>query len=91
MTNYKTFPFHKARRVTPQELRVFRKAIKNTLGYLPARRGRPLKGKDKYKDIHLKIHPIVLDWAKKTAKKKGIGYQTLLNETLLQHVNRLAA
>ena len=47
--------------------------------------GRSLKLKqEKYKPISLKLHPDVYSWAKKVARKKGIGYQTFINETLLE-------
>lgn len=46
--------------------------------------GRPLKlVEDKHKPISIKLHPEVYSWAKKEAKKQGLGYQTVINETLL--------
>ena len=82
------FDFSKARRVTPEETAMFRQAFKNTFGYLPKRRGRPhAKSHLKYRDVHLKIHPRALKWAKARAKKRGIGYQTLINEILLSHAS----
>ena len=79
------FPFHRARRVTRAEIRMFRKAYENTFGEKPPRRGRPPKGAAKYRDIHIKIHPKALQWARAQGKKLGRGYQTIINETLLRH------
>ena len=46
--------------------------------------GRPLKAADeKHRPISIKIHPDVYRWAKEEAKKRGLGYQTIINETLL--------
>lgn len=46
--------------------------------------GRPLKSVDeKHKPISIKLHPEVYSWAKHEAEKKGQGYQTVINETLL--------
>ena len=80
----KSFPFERARRVTPGERRVFRKAYENTFGEKPPRRGRPPKGPEKYRDIHIKLHPKALQWARLKAKKHGIGYQTVINDLLLR-------
>jgi hypothetical protein len=78
------FDFSKARRITPAEIRMFRQAFKNTFGYYPPARGRPpKKSHHKYRDIHIKIHPVALRWAKSKAKQLGIGYQTVINEVLL--------
>jgi len=80
-----TFPFERARRISPKEVRMFRKAYENTFGEKPPKRGRPTKGVDKYQAVHIRIHPNALRWAKAEAKKRGIGYQTVINETLLSH------
>ena len=80
------FDFSKARRITPAEVARYRKAYENTFGVPPPVRGRPAKLPHlKYRDIHLKIHPVALKWAKAKAKKQGVGYQTVINETLLKH------
>ena len=89
MRNKDTFDFSRARRVTPEETEMFRRAFKNTFGHWPPRRGRPAKqSHQKYRDIHIKIHPKALFWAKARAKKRGVGYQTVINEVLLSHANR---
>ena len=46
--------------------------------------GRPLKSiEEKYKPISIKLHPEVYNWALKEAEEKGTGYQTFINEVLL--------
>lgn len=81
------FPFERARKIRPSELRLFRKAYENTLGEKPPRRGRPPKKNGKYKAIYIRLHPKALIWAREQAARRGIGYQTVINESLL----RLAA
>lgn len=79
------FDFSKARRVTPAETAMFRRAYKNTFGHWPPKRGRPpKKTSQKYKDVHIKLHPDALKWAKTRAKQQGVGYQTVINELLLK-------
>jgi uncharacterized protein (DUF4415 family) len=48
------------------------------------RRGRPLKGADKHHAISIRLSPKVIAWAKKEGKRRGVGYQTIINETLLK-------
>ncbi len=88
MKKTETFPFERARHITTAEHRMLRRAYKNTFGKYPPRRrrGRPPKRMaDKYRDIHLKIHPKALEWVKMKAKQEGIGYQTVINEVLMSH------
>ncbi len=74
-----------ARRVTPEETEMFRRAIEKKLGVPRPSRGRPPKdGLEKYQPIHVRIHPKALAWAKAEAKRRGIGYQTVINQTLLE-------
>jgi len=75
------------RRGTPERTEYFRQALENTFRRpFPPRLGRPPKAlHHKYRDIHLKLHPKALQWARVEAKKRGIGYQTLINEILLHH------
>ena len=49
------------------------------------KKGRPAKVFGKYRPVTIRLHPYVLDWAKAEAKRRGIGYQTLINQTLLRH------
>ena len=85
MKKARAFDFSKARRVTPKETAMFRKAIEETFQIRRPTRGRPPKGDDKDQDVHIRMHPKALQWARAQAKKRGIGYQTVINETLLHH------
>jgi len=87
MKKKKEFDFSKARRVTPEETETFRRAIENTFHIKRPARGRPPKGPDKYRAVHIRLHPRILVWARAQAKRRGIGYQTLINETLLHHAS----
>ena len=78
------FPFEQARAVTPRESRVFKKAIEDKLAVKRPKRGRPHKTSDKYKAIAIRLHPKALSWAKREAKRRGVGYQTVINEVLLK-------
>ena len=78
------FDFSRARRITSAERRYYRKAYENTFGEKMPRRGRPAKKPhEKYIDIHIKLDPRAVNWAKQKAKKNGVGYQTVINEALL--------
>lgn len=73
-----------ARHATPKETEKYRRAIENTLGApRPPRMGRPPKGEDKYRPVFIRLHPSVLAWAKSEAKRRSMGYQTIINEALL--------
>ncbi len=73
------------RRVTPEEHAMFRQAYINTFGREPPPRGRPAKEpEEKYKPISIRLHPSILEWAKREAKKRGVGYQTIINEVLMK-------
>ena len=81
------FPFEKARRVTSEENQKFREAITQQFNIKLKNRGRPPKQEDeKYEPIYIRLHPKILAWAKQEAEKQGIGYQTVINETLLHHI-----
>ena len=84
MKKPRTFPFEAARRVTPAETEAARKAIERKLGRQRPKRGRPPKGSDKYTPVSIRLHPSVVAWAKREAKKRGLGYQTVINEVLLK-------
>jgi uncharacterized protein (DUF4415 family) len=84
MKHSKDFPFEAARQVTPKEVRDAKKAIEKKLGVVRKDRGRPPKGQNKYKPVSIRLHPRVVQWAKKEAKKRGVGYQTIINEVLLK-------
>jgi uncharacterized protein (DUF4415 family) len=85
MKNSKEFPFEKARRVTRKELTAARKAIEAKTGLPRPPRGRPVKLEDdKYQPTSIRLHPKAIAWARKQARKRGVGYQTIINEVLLE-------
>ncbi len=53
--------------------------------------GRPLLGNAPRKLIAVRIDPAVLSKLRREAKKKGTGYQSLINEILAKHVLKKAA
>ena len=84
MKNSKNFPFENARRVSGHEVDSARKAIETKTGRKRPSRGRPSKSDaEKFIPISIRLHPQVLKWAKREAKKRGVGYQTVINEFLL--------
>jgi hypothetical protein len=88
MSKSREFPFDKARPVTARELALARKAIENKTGVPRSSRGRPPKDMlDKYLATSIRLHPKAIAWAKREAKKRGIGYQTVINEVLLEKVD----
>jgi len=76
--------FKRARRATPEEVEAARKAIEAKLGVKRPRRGRPLKEFDKYKPVSIRLHPRTIEWAKAEGRRRGVGYQTVINEALLR-------
>lgn len=88
MKNIKEFPFDQARRVTDAEVRRAQKAIAAKLGRKRKSRGRPPKPHtERYRAVSIRLHPKVVNWAKLQARKRHVGYQTVINDVLL----RLAA
>lgn len=87
MKNLKNFPFKNARRITAKETEAGKIAIENKTGKKRSRQGRPSKLKiEKFIPTSIRLHPKILEWAKKQAKKRGCGYQTVINEVLLAAV-----
>jgi len=87
MSQESEFPFDRARRVTPEENQKFRDAIANQFGITPRKRGRPVKDEEeKYEPISIRFHPKIIAWAKEEAEKRGVGYQTVINEALLEKI-----
>ncbi len=84
MKRQKQFPFDQARRLTAEELAAGRKAIAAKLGRKRVGRGRPPKGSDKYEPTSIRLHPKVIAWARREAKRRAVGYQTVINEALLK-------
>lgn len=89
MKHSSEFPFDRARRITVKETAAYRKEIANRLGCArPRRVGRPPKrGAEKYRAVSMRLHPQILKWARMRGRRLGLGYQTVINRTLL----RLAA
>lgn len=84
MSNPKEFPFDKARRITKKETEAAKKAIEKVTGKKRPTRGRPSKKiDDKYQAVSIRLHPEIIKWTKKEAKKQGVGYQTVINQILL--------
>jgi len=85
MKKQKEFPFEKARRITSQEVDSFKKGIEEKLGAKRPSRGRPPKSAEgKFAPISIRLHPLALAWAKKEAVRRGVGYQTIINEVLMK-------
>ena len=80
------FDFRKARRITPKEVEENRKAIERKLGIKLPPRGRPPKLEhERHQSVTIRLHPKAIAWAKEQAKRRGVGYQTIINEVLLRH------
>ena len=84
MPKARQFPFETARRITAREVESARKAIEQRLGKPRPRRGRPPKGREKFLAVSIRLHPRVVAWARKEARRRGLGYQTVINEALLK-------
>jgi uncharacterized protein (DUF4415 family) len=84
MKRLREFPFDKARRIAGRALAAARKAIEKKTGVPRPPRGRPAKPEaDKYRPISIRLHPKVIAWARREARKRGVGYQTIINGVLL--------
>ncbi len=78
--------FSRARRSNPDERKRFRAAYVQTFGHPPPKRGPVHKlASERYIPTYIKLHPKVIEWAKSEAKRRGIGYQTVINQSLLNH------
>lgn len=79
------FPFCRARRVTKHEVEMARKAIEEKTGVPRPTRGRPPKlDADRYRATSIRLHPEAIAWARREARKRHVGYQTIINEVLLE-------
>jgi uncharacterized protein (DUF4415 family) len=87
MKRIQEFPFERARRATPEEIKMYRKAIEEKLGAKRPPRGRPPKKvSEKSCAVSIRLDPRVLKWARAEAKRRGLGYQTIINQALLRMV-----
>lgn len=80
------FPFDRSRKLTRSELANAHAAVERKLGKKIPKRGRPpMAEEDRAKAISIRLHPRVIEWAKKEAKKRGgrVGYQTVINDALI--------
>ncbi len=85
----KIFLFKNARKITKAEVMSAHRAIEKKLKKKRPLRGRPLKPKaEKYKPTSIRLHPQVVSFVKKEAKKRKIGYQSVINEILLDEIDR---
>jgi uncharacterized protein (DUF4415 family) len=76
------FDISKAKSISKERREKLLKAAENKLG-------RPLKPEnEKHKPISIKLHPDVYNWAQEEAKLRGQGYQTVINETLLDFAKK---
>lgn len=88
MSKESEFPFERARRVTPEENQKFRQAISEQFGIQFTEQESPKLDEDEnYELISLKLHPKVLAWVKKEAKKREIDCQTVINEVLIKAIH----
>jgi len=62
---------------SPAELRAMRRV------------GRPPLGAEARRLIAIRIDPQVLDAVRREAKRRGLGYQSLINNLLARHVGRV--
>jgi uncharacterized protein (DUF4415 family) len=51
--------------------------------------GRPPLGAEARRLIAIRIDPQVLDAVRREAKRRGLGYQSLINDLLAKHVERV--
>lgn len=76
--------FKRGRHFTSQKRGKFAEAYRHAFCEEPPHLGRPFKyANAKLVSVSIRIHPVVLNWAKKEAHKKHVGYQSFLNEFLL--------
>jgi uncharacterized protein (DUF4415 family) len=61
---------------TPEQLKAMRRV------------GRPPIGNEPRQLIAIRVDPGVLDRFRKEARRRGVGYQTLINEVLARHVRK---
>lgn len=78
------FPFERARRVTTEENQKFRESISEQFGVKLRKRTQSIE--EEFEPISIKLEPKVLAWVKDQAQKRGIGYQTVINEVLLEKI-----
>ena len=79
------FPFDRARRRTNREVELARAGIEVQTGVPRPARGRPPKPEtEKYLATSIRLHPKAIAWARREARKRRVGYQTIINQVLLE-------
>ncbi|MFN9017419.1 MAG: AT hook motif protein [Pseudanabaena sp.] len=87
MPNQTEFPFANARRISESEVISAEKAIKQQFGINLTHRKSSLKNEiENYQSISIQLHPKIIIWAKAEAEKKGVEYQVIINEVLLNAI-----
>jgi len=87
MSNQTEFPFAKARRINESEIIAAEQAIKQQFGINFTQRKALIKNEtENYQSISIQLHPKIITWAKAEAEKKGVEYQAIINEVLLNAI-----
>ena len=87
MSNQTEFPFAKARRISESEVIAAEQAIKQQFGINFTQRKALIKNEtETYQSISIQLHPKIITWAKAEAEKKGVEYQAIINEVLLNAI-----
>jgi len=87
MPNQTEFPFANARRISESEVIAAEKAIKQQFGINLTQSKSSLKNEiENYQSISIQLHPKIIIWAKAEAEKKGVEYQVIINEVLLNAI-----
>ena len=87
MSNQTEFPFGEARRISESEVIAAEQAIKQQFGINFTQRKALIKNEtENYQSISIQLHPKIITWAKAEAKKKGVEYQAIINEVLLNAI-----
>jgi hypothetical protein len=85
MNTSNDFPFDRVRRVTRRDVDSARAGIEARTGVPRPARGRPPKPEtQKYQATSIRLHPKAIAWARREARKRRVGYQTIINQVLLE-------
>ena len=87
MSNQTEFPFANARKISELEVIAAEQAINQQFGIDFTQREALIKnGIENYPSISIQLHPQIITWAKAEAEKKGVEYQAIINEVLLNAI-----
>ena len=87
MPNQTEFPFANARRISESEIIAAEQAITQQFGINVTQRKTLSKNEiENYQSISIQLHPKIISWAKAEAEKKGVEYQVIINEVLLNAI-----